>query len=185
MRRREFITLLSGTTVIWPIAVRAQQREQIARIGVLMGAAAEDPEGQARITAFRQGLQKLGLTEGQNVRIDIRWTGADAVRNSRPNWSRSRRTLFWPQAPDWGGVAGGNPHGADRVRSPSIRSALVSWIVWRGRAAMPPVSFVRVRHEREMARTAQGDRTRRDASGGPSGCRPRLPGPANSASSSP
>jgi hypothetical protein len=57
MRRREFITLLSGTTAIWPIAVRAQQREQIARIGVLMGTAAEDPEGQARITAFRQGLQ--------------------------------------------------------------------------------------------------------------------------------
>ena len=79
MRRREFITLLSGTTVIWPIAVRAQQREQIARIGVLMGAAAEDPEGQARITAFRQGLQKLGLTEGQNVRIDVRWTAGDAA----------------------------------------------------------------------------------------------------------
>ncbi|MGC1900248.1 MAG: ABC transporter substrate-binding protein [Pseudolabrys sp.] len=79
MRRREFITLLSGTTVIWPIAVRAQQREQIALIGVLMGAAAEDPEGQARITAFRQGLQKLGLTEGQNVRIDVRWTAGDAA----------------------------------------------------------------------------------------------------------
>ncbi|MGC1883164.1 MAG: ABC transporter substrate-binding protein, partial [Pseudolabrys sp.] len=79
MRRREFITLLSGTTVIWPIAVRAQQREQIALIGVLMGAAAEDPEGQARITAFRQGLQKLGLTEGQKVRIDVRWTAGDAA----------------------------------------------------------------------------------------------------------
>jgi hypothetical protein len=78
-KRREFITLLSGTTVIWPIAVRAQQREQIARIGVLMGTAAEDPEGQARITAFRQGLQKLGLTEGENVRIDVRWTAGDAA----------------------------------------------------------------------------------------------------------
>ena len=79
MRRREFITLLSGTMVIWPIEVRAQQREQIARIGVLMGTAAEDPEGQARITAFRAGLQKLGLTEGQNVRIDVRWTAGDAA----------------------------------------------------------------------------------------------------------
>jgi putative ABC transport system substrate-binding protein len=79
MRRRDFITLLSGTMVIWPSAVRAQQREQIARIGVLMGSAAEDPEGQARITAFRQGLQKLGLTEGQNVRIDVRWSGGDAA----------------------------------------------------------------------------------------------------------
>ena len=79
MRRREFITLLGGTTVIRPIAAWAQQREQIARIGVLMGTAAEDPEGQARITAFRQGLQKLGLTEGQNVRIDVRWTAGDAA----------------------------------------------------------------------------------------------------------
>jgi putative tryptophan/tyrosine transport system substrate-binding protein len=79
MKRREFITLLSGAMVIWPIAVRAQQREQIARIGVLMGTAAEEPEGQARITAFRQGLQKLGLTEGQNVRIEVRWTAGDAA----------------------------------------------------------------------------------------------------------
>src|SRR5215472_6078938 len=79
MRRREFITLLSGTTAIWPIAVRAEQREQIARIGVLMGTAAEDPEGQARITAFRQGLQKLGWTEGRNMRIDVRWAPGDAA----------------------------------------------------------------------------------------------------------
>jgi len=49
MRRREFITLLSCTTVIRPIAAWAQQREQIARIGVLMGTAVEDPEGQARM----------------------------------------------------------------------------------------------------------------------------------------
>jgi putative tryptophan/tyrosine transport system substrate-binding protein len=79
MRRREFITLLGGTTVMRPIAAWAQQREQIARVGVLMGTAVEDPEGQARITAFRQGLQKLGLTEGQNVRIDVRWTAGDAA----------------------------------------------------------------------------------------------------------
>src|SRR5215475_15787093 len=52
MRRREFITLLSSTTVIWPIAAWAQQR-QVARVGVLMSAAANDPEGQARITGFR------------------------------------------------------------------------------------------------------------------------------------
>jgi putative ABC transport system substrate-binding protein len=79
MRRREFIKLLSGTTVVWPIAAWAQQREQIARIGVLMSAAADDPEGQARITAFKQGLQKLGWIEGQNVRIEVRWAGGDAT----------------------------------------------------------------------------------------------------------
>jgi putative ABC transport system substrate-binding protein len=75
----EFIKLLSGTTVVWPIAAWAQQREQIARIGVLMSAAADDPEGQARITAFKQGLQKLGWIEGQNVRIEVRWAGGDAT----------------------------------------------------------------------------------------------------------
>ena len=79
MRRREFITLLSCTTVIRPIAAWAQQREQISRIGVLMSVAANDPEGQARITAFRQALQKLGWTEGQNVRIDVRWAEGDAA----------------------------------------------------------------------------------------------------------
>ncbi|MGB7780714.1 MAG: ABC transporter substrate binding protein, partial [Pseudolabrys sp.] len=79
MRRREFITLLSSTTVIWPIGTWAQQRGQVARIGVLMSAAANDPEGQARITAFRQALQKLGWTEGQNVRIEVRWAGGEAA----------------------------------------------------------------------------------------------------------
>jgi putative tryptophan/tyrosine transport system substrate-binding protein len=79
MRRREFITLLSGTTVIRPIAAWAQQREQIARIGVLMSVAANDPESQPRITAFRESLQKLGWTEGRNVRIDVRWAGGDAA----------------------------------------------------------------------------------------------------------
>jgi ABC-type uncharacterized transport system substrate-binding protein len=83
MRRREFITLLTGTTVMRPIAAWAQQREQIARIGVLMSAASEDPEGQARIAAFRQDLQKLGRTEGQNVRIDVRWAGGDAALDRR------------------------------------------------------------------------------------------------------
>jgi putative ABC transport system substrate-binding protein len=79
MRRREFITLLSSTTVIWPIATWAQQRGQVARIGVLMSLDANDPEGQARITVFRQALQKLGWTEGQNVRIDVRWAAGNAA----------------------------------------------------------------------------------------------------------
>ncbi len=79
MRRREFITLLSGATVTWPIVAQAQEREQISRIGALMSVGADDPEGQARISAFRQALQKLGWTEGQNARIDIRWTAGDSA----------------------------------------------------------------------------------------------------------
>jgi putative tryptophan/tyrosine transport system substrate-binding protein len=78
MRRRTFIAALGGAAA-WPLAARTQQRGQIARIGVLMSPAADDPEGQARITAFRQGLQKLGWTEDQNVRIDVRWAGGDAA----------------------------------------------------------------------------------------------------------
>jgi hypothetical protein len=79
MRRRDFIKLFGGVATAWPRVARAQQREQIARIGVLMSAAAEDPEGQSRFAAFRQALQKLGWTEGQNVRIDVRWAAADAA----------------------------------------------------------------------------------------------------------
>src|SRR6266540_7442944 len=72
MRRREFITLLGGT-VAWPLAARAQQRERMRRIGVLTPFAANDAEGQARLTAFAQGLQQLGWTIGQNIHIDYRW----------------------------------------------------------------------------------------------------------------
>ena len=77
MRRREFITLIGGAAAI-PLVAAAQQPERVRRFGVLMSTAADDPVGQARIAAFRQGLQKLGWTEGQNVRIDIRWAGGNA-----------------------------------------------------------------------------------------------------------
>src|SRR5262249_10119730 len=83
MKRRDFITLLGGAAATWPLVARAQQSEQIARIGVLMSAAAKDPEGQSRFAAFRQALQKLGWTEGQNVRIDGRWAAADAARERK------------------------------------------------------------------------------------------------------
>jgi putative tryptophan/tyrosine transport system substrate-binding protein len=78
MRRREFITLLGGATA-WPLAARAQQAERMRRIGVLMAQTANDPEGQARIAAFVQGLQQLAWIEGRNVRIEYRWSaGNDA-----------------------------------------------------------------------------------------------------------
>jgi ABC-type uncharacterized transport system substrate-binding protein len=77
MRRREFITLLGGATA-WPIAARAQQGEQMRRIGVLMAINANDAEAQARIAAFVAGLQQLGWTVGKNVRVDYRLAGIDA-----------------------------------------------------------------------------------------------------------
>jgi putative tryptophan/tyrosine transport system substrate-binding protein len=82
MKRREFITLL-GSAAAWPLAARAQQPERMRRIGVLMSTAADDPEGQARIAAFHQGLQQLGWTIGQNVRIDSRWPSGDSERFRR------------------------------------------------------------------------------------------------------
>src|SRR5262249_42471293 len=71
--RREFITLLSGAATGWPLAARAQQREQMRSIGVLLPAAPDDPVFQARIAAFHQELALLGWIIGRNVRIDTRW----------------------------------------------------------------------------------------------------------------
>jgi len=76
MKRREFITLLGGAAA-WPLAARAQQGERVRRIGVLTAFTADDVESQARIAAFQLGLQKLGWTDGGNVRIDIRWAAGD------------------------------------------------------------------------------------------------------------
>ena len=78
MRRREFITLVGGTVTAWPLVTRAQQPEQVRRIGVLMGFAETDREGQTFVTAFREALQRLGWAEGRNIRIDYRWTGLNA-----------------------------------------------------------------------------------------------------------
>ena len=84
MKRREFITLLGGAAVAWPVATRAQQPERVRRIGVLMGYPESDSEAQTKIAAFRDGLQKLGWTEGRNTRIETRWaTPADAESMER------------------------------------------------------------------------------------------------------
>jgi putative tryptophan/tyrosine transport system substrate-binding protein len=77
MRRREFITLLGGAAAAWPLAGRAQQSDRMRRIGVLNGQAANDPDAQANIAAFLQGLQQLGWTDGRNVRIDHRWAAGN------------------------------------------------------------------------------------------------------------
>ena len=82
MRRREFITLFVGVVALaGPRGVRAQQADRMRRVGILMSRAAGDPEEQARFAGFLQELQKLGWTDGRNVRIDYRWAAADADRS--------------------------------------------------------------------------------------------------------
>ena len=83
MRRREFMTLLGGAAVAWPLAARAQQPDRMRLIGVLMGSVETDPTGQSRLTAFRTALMKLGWTEGSNLRIELRWAGADPALFAR------------------------------------------------------------------------------------------------------
>jgi len=79
MKRREFITLLGGAAA-WPPVARAQQPDLMRRIGVLMTLADKDSEGQLRVAAFRQELQKLGWIEGRNIQSEYRWAAGDAHR---------------------------------------------------------------------------------------------------------
>jgi putative ABC transport system substrate-binding protein len=76
-RRREFITLLGGAAVVWPLAARAQQADRVKRVGVLMGRAESDPEAQRQAAALRRGLAALGWVSGQNVEIVYRWHAGD------------------------------------------------------------------------------------------------------------
>jgi putative ABC transport system substrate-binding protein len=79
MRRRDFITLLGTAAAAWPLTTGAQQAGGMRRIGVLMSLAADDPQAQARLAAFVQGLQELGWTDGRNVSIDTRWSAGNAA----------------------------------------------------------------------------------------------------------
>ena len=78
MRRRDFIRGIAGSAINWPLATRAQQQEHMHRIGVLMNRAADDPDGQARLAAFKEALKQLGWSDGGNMRMDTRW-GEDNV----------------------------------------------------------------------------------------------------------
>src|SRR5262249_26240814 len=79
MNRREFITLLGGAAA-WPLVAQAQQPERMRRVGVLMHTAAAEPEAQARLAAFLQGLQEAGWEVSRNIRVDTRWSTGDLAR---------------------------------------------------------------------------------------------------------
>jgi len=82
MNRREFITLLGGAAAAWPVAARGQQPDRIRMIGVLVGFVESDPTGISELMAFRGALTRAGWKEGSNLRIEVRWGGADPDRNN-------------------------------------------------------------------------------------------------------
>jgi putative ABC transport system substrate-binding protein len=77
MKRRDFVTLLSATVAAWPLLARAQQREPMRRVGVLMNAVATESLQQSYLAAFSEALRQSGWSEGQNLRIDVRWNAGD------------------------------------------------------------------------------------------------------------
>jgi putative tryptophan/tyrosine transport system substrate-binding protein len=80
MKRREFMTLLGGAAVAWPVAARGQQRDRVKRLGVLWGLAENDNVYEPRLSAFKQRLQDLGWIDGRNIRVEYRFTGGVTER---------------------------------------------------------------------------------------------------------
>src|SRR5262245_36850024 len=142
MRRREFITLLGGTAVGWPLAVRAQQGERVRRIGVLLPTVSDNPQFQARVGAFLQGLQQSGWTIGHNVRMEFGWTThhAAAIRRHAAELVALAPDVILAHGGPWGRCCRRRARCQSFSRSSAIRSVPASSIVWGGRAATSPVS---------------------------------------------
>ena len=119
MRRREFIELLSGAAVAWPLLARAQQPEPTRRIGVLMSYPENDPQGQLRATVLRRELEKLGWIVGGNLQINYHWGTGDA------DWVRSAAAQVLRQAPD---VMVANGDAAVRAAQQSTRTVPIIFI---------------------------------------------------------
>jgi putative tryptophan/tyrosine transport system substrate-binding protein len=136
MKRRAFMTLLGGVAAAWPLAARAQQPGRMRRIGVLMSTAEDDRQSQLRLSAFLQGLQEAGWTDGRNVRIETRWAAGDPAR------LRRYVAELVALAPDVIAATGGTTvplHQASRtIPIVSTRSAPAWSPAWRDRAAMSP-----------------------------------------------
>ena len=168
MQRREFLGFW-GAVAAWPLATRAQQSEQVRRVAVLMNVAADDPEALPRVGAFSQGLAELGWTIGRNVRIDYRWYAGNA------DAARKYATELVALAPDL--ILASGTLGVTAIqqitRSVPIVFTLVSrssrrWFRQQLGAARRQrhwLHAVGIQFEREVAGTAQADRTAHDASG--------------------
>jgi putative ABC transport system substrate-binding protein len=171
VRRRDFITLLGGAAVAWPLAARAQQSER--RIGVFTsGSSADDPQIRDRIAAFLRGLQGLGWTEGRNIRIEFREGGGN------PDTIRKYAAELAALSPDvifTTGAASLSPLLLATRRVPivfaivpdPVGSGFVDSLARPGRQRHW-IHAVRVQPNREMARITQTNRAGRDARGCPS-----------------
>src|SRR6202048_1726093 len=174
MRRRDFITLLGGVAVAWPLAARAPQ-PPMRRIGVLLTFAADDSEGQARLAAFVRALADLGWTADRNVRIESRSGATDVDRVRR---HAAELVALAPEVV----LAGG----ATALRSLQQATATVPIVIrgghrsgrrWpsrelgKARRQLHRLYQFRIRYRHEMAGIAQADRARHDANGGRSGPR--------------
>ena len=131
MRRRQFITLLGGAAAAGPIAARAQQPERMRRRRAHI-LAANDPEGQARIAAFLQGLQELGWSVGRNVRIDIRWSAgsADDVRKYAAELVTLAPDVILSNGAAWPCASRGSrlrSSPSSSIKSKACRNTLPSW----------------------------------------------------------
>jgi putative ABC transport system substrate-binding protein len=111
MRRREFIILLGGATVMWPLTAHTQQADRVRRIGVLMNLAADDPQSTKQMTAFLSGLQERGWTLGGNLQIEYRWIVGEG-NLARFGMFRKYASELVELAPDVILVAGGTAVGA-------------------------------------------------------------------------
>jgi len=139
MRRREFITLLGGAAAAWPVGVLAQQPERMRRIGVLVGGTEGDPVEQARLAALRQGLERLGWSQGRNVRIDTRFAAgsADQVQTLAKELVALQPDVMLTHSTGFVAALQRESSTIPIVLSISpTRSARASWRAWRGRAAI-------------------------------------------------
>jgi putative tryptophan/tyrosine transport system substrate-binding protein len=105
MKRRAFITLLGGAVIAWPLAARGQQPDRVRRIGMLTFYSQTDREGQARIAVFLDTLQRLGWTDGRNMRVEYRWSAGDAVREKASAAELVRSTTDMIVVAGWTGLA--------------------------------------------------------------------------------
>ena len=126
--RREFVTVLGGASLAWPLAARAQQSEHMRLGGFLESTSAGGPGAKARHEAFLKGLEKLGWTPGRNVRIEVRWSGGDEAQ------TRKDAAELVALAPDVIVVGGGSGAGR-RVTRDDVLAAVGSGEAPRAQAA--------------------------------------------------